>query len=189
MSVYWFSTSYIAVLAAEIVGDKSFFNVGALATKYAATAISCGLLFAFMAKSLAAVAFGHSLTRIPVGVVSVISALAFMLSAIAIWRDRSRREERSGATAWRKAASVSFSTVFLSEWADLGQIATATIAARSTAPVAVWFGATLALTTKGLIAVSLGALLRRKVAEQQLRLAAVVLCITLGVVTVLRLYR
>lgn len=56
---------------------------------------------------------------------------------------------------------VAFAAIFFSEWGDIGQITAATLAARYAAPLIVWLGAVSAMVTKGLLAASLGAGIRR----------------------------
>ena len=56
---------------------------------------------------------------------------------------------------WRTAWLV-FVVVFIAEWGDLTQIATAALAARYAAPVAVFVGATAALWSVSAIAVLVG---------------------------------
>jgi len=73
--------------------------------------------------------------------------------------------------------------VFLTEWADLGQLTTAALAVKSHAPLAVWCGATLALSTKGLFAVTLGTGLTRYVSERVMRLVGASVCLLIGVIT------
>ena len=82
---------------------------------------------------------------------------------------------------------ISFAAIFFSEWGDVGQLAAATLAARYHAPFIVWSGATLALMTKGLLALTLGAGLSRRLPQNVLRYGALSLCLTMGVLSLLRI--
>ena len=183
MTLHWFVMAYATVFAVEVVSDKSVIAVGALATRYRATPIFLGLVLAFMCKSLGAVLLGHSLTLLPAGLLAGASALAFFLSAIAIWRRRGRVEASVPELReeWAPGTTAAFSSVFFAEWADIGQVTTAALAARSDAPLSVWLGATLALSTKGLLAIVLGVGLSRAIPERTLRLAGATLCVFMGI--------
>jgi putative Ca2+/H+ antiporter (TMEM165/GDT1 family) len=88
-----------------------------------------------------------------------------------------------------RAAMVSFATIFLSEWGDVGQITAATMAARFGAPLLVWGGAVAAMATKGALAASIGAGVRQWIAERVspkvIRYAAVSALLILGLLSVL----
>jgi putative Ca2+/H+ antiporter (TMEM165/GDT1 family) len=74
--------------------------------------------------------------------------------------------------------------VLLSEWADLGQVTTATMAARFGSPLAVWSGAVCAMATKGILAAWLGAGVRRwlhgRLSPRAVRYGSVLLLLLLG---------
>jgi putative Ca2+/H+ antiporter (TMEM165/GDT1 family) len=95
---------------------------------------------------------------LPPGVVHVVAGVAFLVSAVVMWlrkqeADAAEAEEKTGF--WRTAWLV-FVVVFIAEWGDLTQIATAALAARYAAPVAVFVGATAALWSVSAIAVFVG---------------------------------
>src|SRR5262249_52977551 len=98
-----------------------------------------------------------------------------------------------------KAALVSFSAVFFSEWGDVGQITAATVAAKSLEQygaslgtrevmIFVWAGAVSAMVTKGALAASVGAGLRgwiqSHISPKVIRYAGVGLLLLLGVLSV-----
>jgi Ca2+/H+ antiporter, TMEM165/GDT1 family len=190
-----FAAAYAAVLAAELVGDKVVFAVGAFGTRYDARTVLLGLVPAFAVKSLAAVLLGGLLATLPGGVLRAITVAGFVATAVVLWRRTA--PDGGGATPSTlssgtpargrpsgKGALVIFGALASTEWGDVGQFTTAAIAARSHAPALVWLAATLALTTKGLVALAVGAQLRRHVSPTALRYGAVLLCLTLGVLTV-----
>ena len=181
--------TYGVVLASELGGDRSLVSVGALATRYRAHPVFAGLVLAFAGKALAAVVLGRSITRLPVGLVAMVSTVALLLAAFAIWREplaarvtpQDRPAERSSALM------VAFSNTFFAEWADPGQIATAILASQSGAPLTVWLGATLAMSTKGAIALALARLLTRHVSAPALRAVATATCLVMAVATALHI--
>jgi putative Ca2+/H+ antiporter (TMEM165/GDT1 family) len=176
--------TYWTVLIAELIGDKAIYTVASLATRYRPANVYLGITIAFMGKMLAAVLFGQVLVNLPIRVTAAISAITFFFTAYLLWRkQRKARElvEESRGSAGGGIA-VAFAAIFLSEWADVGQIAAAALAVQYRMPEAVWAGATAAMMTKGLLALTLGVQLRRYVPNDWLRIAAVTSCAILGLV-------
>jgi putative Ca2+/H+ antiporter (TMEM165/GDT1 family) len=79
-------------------------------------------------------------------------------------------------------AGAAFGAVFFTEWGDPGQIAAASLAARYQDTWLVWSAATLAMLTKGLLAVTLGVGLRRFLPRHVLRVGAASLCVVLSLI-------
>lgn len=181
------AAAYVAVLAAELLGDRSLCAIGAMAARFRALPLLGGITAAFMGKALAAVLLGSAVARLSGPTIALISAASFLGSAVLLWlRDDgggAGRQPAVVAGGWGAATPVAFSSVFFTEWADVGQITTATLAARYHAPAAVWLGATLALVTKGALAITLGVGLRRVVPTHYLRRAAIAICLVMGVVS------
>jgi putative Ca2+/H+ antiporter (TMEM165/GDT1 family) len=84
---------------------------------------------------------------------------------------------------------VSFAAIFFSEWGDVGQITAATMAARFGTPVMVWAGAVSAMVTKGALAASVGAGLRKwiiaRIPPRAIRYAGVSALLLLGLLSVI----
>ena len=181
--------TYGAVFAAEIVGDKLLYTTGVLATRYRTLPIMAGMMLAFMAKMAVAVAVGSAIGRLPPWMVATLTSLSFIGIAITLWRkpvERSPAELERKAT---KAAMVSFAAIFFSEWGDVGQVTTATMAARFGAPLLVWIGAVAAMVTKGALAASLGAGIRQwiiaRFPPKTVRYAGVSVLLLLGLLSVI----
>ena len=86
-------------------------------------------------------------------------------------------------------ANEVFLTILLSEWADVGMITAATMAANNPHALAiVWAGAVAAMVTKGLVAAFLGAGLRQwirtRIQPKHLRYASVIALAILGAAAV-----
>lgn len=178
----WFAAAYATVLVAELVGDRSVYSIGALTSRFPALPVLIGVIPAFAAKAFAGVLVGAFVGRLPERVVAAATAGAFLVSALAIWRDRPEPEEGLRATParWSRVALTAFASVFFTEWADAGQLAVAALAARSTSAVSIWAGATLALATKGVVAITLGVGLRRYLPHVQLRRGAIAMCLLMS---------
>jgi putative Ca2+/H+ antiporter (TMEM165/GDT1 family) len=186
---YLFFLAFGTVFFTEILGDKALFTISALVARFPSLPVFGGIVLAFMAKMLAAVLIGNAIAGFPATLVAGASATTFLATAIVIWfkkQEENSSSERLPVICWRKAVLTAFAAIFFSEWADAGQISAAMLAARHQAPVAIWFAATLALVAKGVLALSLGIGLRRYLPRRVLRCGAFALCLTMSVLSALR---
>jgi putative Ca2+/H+ antiporter (TMEM165/GDT1 family) len=176
--------SYWTVLTAELIGDRSIYTVTSLAVRFPALQVYCGLTIAFMGKMLVAVLLGRALVHLPLTCTSAISTVTFFGSAICIWRRRERQTvEPEAPSSWHGAVAVSFLSIFFSEWADLGQISAAALVTKFNAPVSIWLGGSLALCSKGVLAMTLGLNLRRQIPDRLARVLSTSSCLALGLVS------
>jgi Ca2+/H+ antiporter, TMEM165/GDT1 family len=182
--------TYVAVFVAEIVGDKLLYTTGVLATRYRTPPILFGMAIAFMAKMAVAVLLGKAIsTFLPRPVVAALTAINFCAIAYVLWRKPDVREVKKKEYPASRAALVSFAAIFFSEWGDVGQITAANMAAQYAGwPWSVWLGAVGAMVTKGALAASIGAGVRRWIQDhfspRTIRYAAVGLLLLLGILSV-----
>lgn len=182
---YVLAASYSTVLLAELIGDKSIYTVASLSLRLRVGLVFLGMLGAFAAKTLVAVLLGQSLTQIPARWTTSLSALIFFATAVFIWFKRPETQVKPlAATTWYQATLFPFTSLFFTEWGDAGQLSAAAMTAQSKLPLAVWIGATLALMTKGALAVLVGVKLREKIPENLLRRIAAASCCVLGALAV-----
>ena len=183
LTIFW--VAYAVVFIAELVGDKAIYTIGTLATRYTPLAVSTGIIVAFMGKMLAAVLVGQTIASLPKAFLGGLSAVTFFTLAVLFWfRKATPNTEKPGEPQkWYGPVLTSFATIFFSEWGDVGQIAAATVAAQYHAPFTVWAAATLAMSTKGLLAIILGVGLRRHVSQHLLRRVALCLYVVMGIVS------
>jgi putative Ca2+/H+ antiporter (TMEM165/GDT1 family) len=149
---------YGVVFVAELP-DKTALAALVLATRHEPWPVFLGTAVALAVQSMVAVAAGALLSLLPQRAVHVTSGVVFFVSAVLMWR---RKEgEDAGVAAvpsagfWR-SATVVFGVVFIAEWGDLTQLATAALAAHYAAPIAVFVAATAALWSVAAIAVFVG---------------------------------
>jgi putative Ca2+/H+ antiporter (TMEM165/GDT1 family) len=130
-----------------------------LATRHRPLSVLVGAVTALTIQSLVAVAAGQLVSLLPQRPVHVLAGAVFVASAVLMWRRKEDSEEevkdRETRGFWRSAWLV-FGVVFIAEWGDLTQLATAALAARYHAPVVVFGGSTLALWAVAAIAVFVG---------------------------------
>jgi putative Ca2+/H+ antiporter (TMEM165/GDT1 family) len=181
--------TYVIVFGAEVVGDKTIYTLGTLATRYRLLPIFCGSTVAFVLKMLAAVLLGRAIAELPVALVATASAVTFFTMALVIWfkKPESKASIPTVDRSWGSIALASFASIVFSEWGDVGQIATATLAARYQLLQIVWLGAVLAMMTKGILAMTLGAGLRSRVPRQVLRYATCAICLAMGILAAFRI--
>jgi putative Ca2+/H+ antiporter (TMEM165/GDT1 family) len=182
---YILLATYGAILVAELIGDKSIYTISSLAMRFRPVYVFCGFTIAFMAKMLLAVLLGRVISELPTSLIAITSTATFFLTALIIWFKKSDDKpiERKHETRFSRAALITFAAILFSEWGDVGQIMAATLTARYRMPLLVWTGATLALITKGLLALALGRGLRKRIPLQMLRPISATLCLIMGVVS------
>jgi len=186
-----FIATYAAVFIAEIVGDKLLYTTGILATRYRSLPVILGMALAFTLKMGVAVMVGQALAQLPKPVIAILTAASFLGVILVLWRqsDDLPPEAAPKTEAIARPALVTFATIFLSEWADVGMLAAATMAANNpNALLVVWLAAVSAMITKGLIAASVGAGLRKwirnRIQPKHLRYVSVIALAILGAAAV-----
>jgi putative Ca2+/H+ antiporter (TMEM165/GDT1 family) len=194
--------TYAAVFVAEIVGDKLLYTSGVLATRFSWPAVVTGMSLAFMGKMAVAVAVGATIGNLlPKWLVATMTAVSFIGVAVAMWRQSDVRVPKEKDTRILRGALIAFTTIFFSEWGDKGMLTAGTWAAAHVAAAPskgiattraawlVWFAAVMAMVTKGALAVTLGASVRKWIAEKvsprRVRHFAVAALIILGILGVL----
>jgi putative Ca2+/H+ antiporter (TMEM165/GDT1 family) len=180
------SLAFWAVLVAELVGDKSIYALATLGLRFRWPVVFTGFAVASAAKMAVAVTLGSVITRFESHWTSLISGVAFFISAALIWVNE--KPEMSGQETvlegWSKGALVCFTSFFLTEWGDPGQIAAIALVLRSHLPMATWLGGTLALWVKGAVALTLGLQIRNRVPQRTLRILASASCCILGIFSI-----
>lgn len=125
-----------AVFVAELVGDRAMYALASLSLRFHWTAVFAAFTIANAGKMAVAVLLAHVITRFESHWTYLVSAVAFFISAILIWRDESHEMEHAGEklATRSKAAFVCFCSFFLTEWKDPGQIAAAALVLKGFPP-------------------------------------------------------
>ena len=180
---YLLLVAYWTIFIAELVGDKSIYTVSSLTLRFRPFIVFGALVCAFAAKMFAAVLLGRVIVQLNSRWTDVVSACAFFVSATLIWFDEHETlpDTSDANVSWSRAALVSFGSLFFTEWGDPGQISAAALTLKSHSLFAVWLGGTLAMTTKGVLAMVLGVKLRDRLPHRTLRTLASASCLILGV--------
>jgi len=178
---------YGAILLSELVGDRSLFMIGSLTVRFSPLSIFCGFAAAFAVKMFVAVLLGRIIAELPQNFVMLASSITFFITAMVIWFKKKDTTSPADDDEARipKGALITFLAIIFSEWADPGQIMAATLTARYKLPFVVWLAGTLALITKGVLALALGRGLRKRIPMHWLRPVSAIVCLALAVVSVI----
>lgn len=151
-------TVFGVIFVAELP-DKTALTALVLATKYKPAPVFFGTALALAVQSAIAVVAGSLLSLLPARPVHIGAGAVFLVSAVVMWVREEEASEPGAASESRSffgTFAACFGVVFLAEWGDLTQLATAAFAAREHAPWLVFGASTLALWAVAGIAVIVG---------------------------------
>jgi Ca2+/H+ antiporter, TMEM165/GDT1 family len=163
MNIEIIALVFAVIFIAELP-DKSLFASLILGSKYPSFYVWLGAACAFLVHVVIAVTAGKLLTFLPHEVLEIIITLLFLGGALLLFFGKHGVEEQNHHTertskqssTFLKVFGASFGVVFLGEWGDITQIATANYAARFHNPWSVGIGAILGLWTVTALAVTVG---------------------------------
>jgi putative Ca2+/H+ antiporter (TMEM165/GDT1 family) len=196
-------TVFGVIVVAELP-DKSLFASLVLGTRFRPLWVWVGVTAAFAVHVTIAVVAGGLLTLLPHRLVLAIVAVLFGLgSAFLLFGSEELSEEEaeeaaieaaratppSRARAAGTALLTSFSVIFVGEFGDITQIATANFAARYDDPLSVWLGAFIGLSSVAALAIVAGRGLLRVVPVALVRRIAGLVLALLAVLTLVELVR
>lgn len=136
------ASTFALVFVAELPGKTTFATL-LLAARGKAWPVFLGAAAAFTIHSAIAVAAGSLLALLPRRPVEIAAGAVFALLSILLWREkmdvgRPTEDQRSHFTK-------AFGLIFMTQWGDPSQLATAACAARFGSPIPVFLAATGAL--------------------------------------------
>jgi putative Ca2+/H+ antiporter (TMEM165/GDT1 family) len=186
-----FSSTFAVIFISELP-DKTAFASLLLATRNRPLPVFCGAAGAFVVQSLVAVTFGTLLTFLPEKLIHVAAALLFLVLAVWMWRRGSLEGEVTvrGDVQRRFVPTMAsaFTVIFVAEWGDLTQLATAALAAKYAAPLTIFVSATVALWTVTALSVVIGHTARRIVQPKLLQQIAAITFALVGIVLLASAY-
>lgn len=162
-----FLSTFSLIFIAELP-DKTAFAVLLMATRGRAWAIFLGATAAFFFQTIVAVIFGKFIGLLPASWVHLGAGVLFIVFALFSWRHSGQDDDEeviqpamNGTSGLLKAAWAAFMVIFIAEWGDLTQLATASLAARYHTDLPTVFAASvLALWAVTGLAVSVGSRLK-----------------------------
>lgn len=171
------ASAYALVFLAELPGKTTFASF-LMASRGRPWPVFIGAAAGFVVHTAIAVAAGGLLARLPARALHLGIGLLFLGLAVMLWREDSSGtidQAISGETGFGRTAWTAFGVIFVAQWGDPSQLATAALAARYAAPVTVFFGATAAFWSVSGLAVLAGRFSKGRFHPRALqRLAAVV---------------
>lgn len=165
MSLAVIATTFAVIFLAELP-DKTALASLVLGTRFKPLWVFTGLAAAFAVHVVVAVTVGGLLSLLPHRALQSIVAALFIIGAVLLLRGRHDEDEEldvADDATFRKVALTSFGVIFVAEFGDLTQIATANLAAHYHDPLSVGVGAVLGLWAVGALAILGGRSLLRVV--------------------------
>jgi len=180
-----FLVAFGTVFLAELP-DKTMVASLVLTTRYRKPlAVWVGVSGAFVLHVVLAVSIGSLLRNLPTTPVRLAVAVLFLIGGVIMLRAKHDDDDEDGslvaATTFRKVALTAASVVGLAEFGDLTQLATAGIATRYSAPIAVALGAWCALASVAALAVTAGSWIVQHVPLKMVQRVAGVVFVGFGV--------
>jgi Ca2+/H+ antiporter, TMEM165/GDT1 family len=181
-----------AVIFLAELPDKSLIATLVLGTRFRASWVWLGVATAFTVHVVIAVAAGGALALLPHRLVEAIVAGLFLIGAALVLfsqEDDDEEEVEQDADALTAGPSfgrvflTSFALIFVGEWGDITQIATANYAAKYNDPLSVGIGATLGLWLVSGLAVTVGARLLNRIPVRLLRRVTATILLVFSIVS------
>jgi putative Ca2+/H+ antiporter (TMEM165/GDT1 family) len=183
--------SVFAVIFLLELPDKTAMATLLMASRLPALPVFAGTALAFVIQSVVAVFAGSLLGFLPRAPVRIVAGLAFVVVAVVLVRRNFRQEaevERQDIVReerrHRSPLVTAFLVVFVAEWGDLTQLATAALQARYQRPVPVLVASTLALWSVSALAVVVGNRLGALLPRRPLELAAAGITAVIGILLI-----
>jgi putative Ca2+/H+ antiporter (TMEM165/GDT1 family) len=184
--------TFAVIFPAELP-DKSLMASLVLGTRYRSLPVWLGASAAFAVHVVIAVAAGGLLRLLPSTVVEVVVTVLFAVGAAVLLlgneEDAAASDTPRDATSFPRVFWTSFGVVFVGEWGDITQLATANLAARYNDPISVGLGAVLALAAAAGVVLLAGDRLLRRIPLHWVRRAAGVLLALLALLSLIQLVR
>jgi putative Ca2+/H+ antiporter (TMEM165/GDT1 family) len=180
-------TVFVVIFLIELP-DKTALAALLLATRHRALPVFIGAAAAFLIQSLVAVIAGSIFALLPRQPVRIGAGVLFLAMAALLIRQNLKKAEAQEAAEVEREESrhrrpflTAFMVVFVAEWGDLSQLATAAFQARYQEPLIVFTAATLALWLVSAIAVVLGNRLGAWIPERPLQFAAAAVMVLVAI--------
>jgi len=181
-SSYIVPLAFWTVLISELVGDKSIYTLTSLTLRFRAGSVFLAFAVASGAKMLVAVILGSAVIRFQSHLTYAVSGVAFFISAALIWTEEPELigDDQPQPFSSPRGILACFASFFFTEWGDPGQISAAALVLKSHMMLGTWLGGTLAIMTKGAVAMTIGMRIRDRLCPRTLRLLASASCFILG---------
>ena len=171
------ASTYALIFVAELPGKTTFASF-LMASRARPWPVFAGAAAGFVVHTAIAVAAGRVIGLLPARAVHIGVGLLFLALAFMMWREDVEEAAEKGFSAqtrFSSTAATAFGVIFVAQWGDPTQLATAALAARYAAPGTVFVAATLGLWTVSGLAVLAGHFSKGKIDPRALnKISAVV---------------
>jgi putative Ca2+/H+ antiporter (TMEM165/GDT1 family) len=189
MNLRLFAKVFGLIFLAELP-DKTVFAIILMAARrhHHTLGVFIGVAAAFLVQTIVAVAFGHVFSMLPPKLVKIVAGLMFLGFAADMWFRLPEKQEHEGEAAVQRSlrlhqsAWAAFVVIFIAEWGDLTQLATAAMVAHTREPVTVFLGAVAALWTASALSVFLGSRLKHLVEPRKLQKIGAIVFAVVGII-------
>jgi putative Ca2+/H+ antiporter (TMEM165/GDT1 family) len=190
--LFW---STFTVIALAEIPDKTAVATVVLATRLRAIPVFVGVAAAFVVQTVVAILAGSLLTLLPPIAVRCLAGGLFLVFALFMLLRPPEAEPPAGpvlaggagspapppaASFWRTAGSA-FLIIFIAEWGDLTQLATATMVGHSARPFTILVAAIAGLWAVTAVAVLIGNRARSFIRPQLMQRIAAIIFAVLGI--------
>lgn len=186
------AVTFAVIFPAELP-DKSLLASLVLGTRFRTLPVWLGASAAFVVHVVIAVAAGGLLRLLPSTVVDVVVTVLFALGAALLLLGRDEEADEvdvpKGTVSSVRMFWTSFGVVFVGEWGDITQLATANLAARYDDPLSVGVGAGLALVSVAGMVLLAGNKILQRVPLALVRRGAGLLLAVLALIGLVQLLR
>jgi putative Ca2+/H+ antiporter (TMEM165/GDT1 family) len=186
-----FLSTFVLIFLAELP-DKTTFAILLMATRRQPWAVFIGVAIAFIIQSAVAVVFGSFLNSLPHKWVSVGTATLFFIFAFLMWRKDDSEDEKVHLDKKKVSFAASvwscFLIIFIAEWGDLTQLASAALTAEHQKPLTIFLASTLALWTVTAIAILVGNKAKKLINPVVLHKVAAVAFVVVGIVLLVQAF-
>ncbi len=181
-----FGSTFLVIFLAELP-DKTAVAILLMAAQRHPWAVWAGVCLAYVVQNLVAIVFGGFLTLLPPHWIHMGSGALFLVFAILMWMKKEEKADSphlSSHAHFSKTVVTAFTVIFIAEWGDLTQLATAALVAKTHHPVTIFLASTSALFTASGLLVYIGHRAKKVIHPQLLQKIAAV---AFGIVGILLL--
>jgi Ca2+/H+ antiporter, TMEM165/GDT1 family len=152
-----FLSTFGLIFLAELP-DKTAIATLILATRNHPWAVFIGVALAFVVQNMVAVLFGSLFGLLPPHIIHMASGLLFLVFAVMMWKrhQEEKSETQKETLSFTKVVWTSFMVIFIAEWGDLTQLASATLVAKTHLVLTIFLASTAALWSTTAIAILIG---------------------------------
>jgi putative Ca2+/H+ antiporter (TMEM165/GDT1 family) len=178
-----FFSTFAIIFLAELP-DKTALAILILASRRRPFPVYIGVCSAYVVQNTVAVFFGSLIGLLPAFTIHMGSGVLFLIFAFVMLAQRGKKEEPpSLATGpdFLKTIWASFMVIFVAEWGDLTQLATATLVAQTHRPLMIFTASTLALWVVSGIFVIIGFHIKKVIRPHILRAVAALAFAVVGI--------